>query len=310
MAWTRATGPGHLGRRQPDRPRPRRRSLAETDRSRSVENLIETGRSWRGGDRAGRAGAVWAGQLARGILAAPAPAARARGHAAGLPGDQPAGRSPARRGDPARRRARPSSRGTAARRPVHRRGRLRGGRPAGLRLSPGCRPSPTSSCRPPRPGGLSARGRTLRNESVELEIDEATGGIRGVMAVGEATARLGQQLVIAGLGEAAGKPRRQPDEGGAVRRRLRRPRPGPGDRGRQLWSIRGPERRLAGFTQRYRLWTGRPILEIDITLERPRPRLARARGRGRSLDDLPGLPLGLARLRTRCSAGRCCSLPR
>ena len=27
--------------------------------------------------------------------------------------------------------------------------------------------------------------------------------------------------------------------------------------------------RLASFTQRYRLWTGRPILEIEITLSRP-----------------------------------------
>ena len=56
------------------------------------------------------------------------------------------------------------------------------------------------------PGGLSARGRTLKNETVELEIDEATGGIRGVMAVGESMPRIGQQLLLAGLGEAAGKP--------------------------------------------------------------------------------------------------------
>ena len=54
------------------------------------------------------------------------------------------------------------------------------------------------------PGGLSA-GYTLKNETIEVEIDEATGGIRGVMAVGESTARLGQQLVISGLGESGGK---------------------------------------------------------------------------------------------------------
>ena len=29
---------------------------------------------------------------------------------------------------------------------------------------------------PSAPGGLSARGRTLKNESIEIEIDEATGG--------------------------------------------------------------------------------------------------------------------------------------
>src|SRR5262249_17407169 len=47
-------------------------------------------------------------------------------------------------------------------------------------------------------GTLSARDRILRNESLEVEIDPATGGIRGVRSPREETARLGQQLVIAG----------------------------------------------------------------------------------------------------------------
>jgi alpha-mannosidase len=120
--------------------------------------------------------------------------------------------------------------------------------------------------RPPTtPGGLSARGRLLKNESMELEIDEATGGIRGIMAVGESTPRLGQQLVIAGLGEPGSKPvasqmkatRYDLDYAGpalvqaTASGTLVDPRTGAG---------------LAAFTQRYRLWTGRPILELDITL--------------------------------------------
>ena len=61
--------------------------------------------------------------------------------------------------------------------------------------------------RPPASAaGLSARGRQLRNESIEIEIDAATGGLRSVAGVGEPTARLGQQLVMTGLVDAQGKP--------------------------------------------------------------------------------------------------------
>src|SRR5204862_182270 len=44
---------------------------------------------------------------------------------------------------------------------------------------------------PPAPtGALSVRGRVLRNESMLVEIDPATGGLRGLMAAGEEIARL------------------------------------------------------------------------------------------------------------------------
>ena len=59
---------------------------------------------------------------------------------------------------------------------------------------------------PPVTGGSQARGRRLRNEFVEIEVDNATGGIRSLMAVGESTARLGQQLVMTGLLDSQGKP--------------------------------------------------------------------------------------------------------
>ena len=38
---------------------------------------------------------------------------------------------------------------------------------------------------PAASAGLSARGRQLRNESIEIEIDAATGGLRSVAAAGE-----------------------------------------------------------------------------------------------------------------------------
>ena len=46
---------------------------------------------------------------------------------------------------------------------------------------------------------LSVRDRTLRNESMEVEIDAATGGIRNLRGAKESTPRLGQQLVTGQL---------------------------------------------------------------------------------------------------------------
>ena len=117
----------------------------------------------------------------------------------------------------------------------------------------------------PLPESLAARGRQIRNESIEIEIDAATGGIRSLAAVGESTARLGQQLVMTGLLDAQGKPatskmraeRFELDYGGPALVQAT-----------SSGSLVDPERhnRLASFTQRFRLWAGRPVLEIDITL--------------------------------------------
>jgi alpha-mannosidase len=125
---------------------------------------------------------------------------------------------------------------------------------------------------------LSARGRTLKNESIAIEIDANTGGVRSVTAAGESSARLGQQLVITGLVDAQGKPaisqmhvgRFEVDYGGPAlvqatsSGRLKDP---------------GTGKSLAAFVQRYRLWAGRPIAEIDITLSELDPAwLERAAG--------------------------------
>ena len=120
--------------------------------------------------------------------------------------------------------------------------------------------------RPPAEAhGLSAKGRLLKNESIEIEIDAATGGIRSLTAVGESTARVGQQLVIAGLTDAQGKPatslmrsdRFEIEYGGPALVQAT-----------STGGLVDPQNgdRLASFVQRYRLWAGRPIFEIEITL--------------------------------------------
>jgi alpha-mannosidase len=115
------------------------------------------------------------------------------------------------------------------------------------------------------PGGLLARGRTLKNETITIEIDEATGGLRGVMAVGESTPRLGQQLVMTGLGEHAGKPLQSQMKAERFDIEYAGPALVQATTSGHLIEPRSGNR-MAQFRQRYRLCTGRPILELEITL--------------------------------------------
>lgn len=111
---------------------------------------------------------------------------------------------------------------------------------------------------------LSVRNHVLRNESIAVEIDQATGGIRGLHAARETTARLGQQLVALGLRGPDGAPATSKMVAGSVTVEYAGPAlaqvvssgtlVGPGDV------------RLASFNQRYRLWSGRPTLELEIAL--------------------------------------------
>jgi alpha-mannosidase len=127
-------------------------------------------------------------------------------------------------------------------------------------------PRETDLGRPPAATrDLAARGRQLKNESIAIEIDSTTGGLRSVAAVGESSARLGQQLVMTGFVDAKGKPaisqmrseKFDVDYGGPALVQAT-----------SSGSIVDPlkQNRLASFVQRYRLWAGRPILEIEITL--------------------------------------------
>jgi alpha-mannosidase len=112
---------------------------------------------------------------------------------------------------------------------------------------------------------VSAKERTLRNETMAVEIDAKTGGIRGVSATGDTGARVGQQLVIAGLKEIDDKPAVSKMVSDGFEIEYGGPALVQGSsRGGLFDPISG--QRLANFTQRYRLWTGRPILEVKITL--------------------------------------------
>ena len=127
-------------------------------------------------------------------------------------------------------------------------------------------PKDADLTRPPATtAGLSAKDRRLRNESIEIEVDPTTGGLRSIAAVGEESPRLGQQLVMTGLVDAQGKPstsqmrseRFEVDYGGPALVQATAT-------GTLVDPVNGD--RLASFVQRYRLWAGRPILEIEMTL--------------------------------------------
>jgi alpha-mannosidase len=112
---------------------------------------------------------------------------------------------------------------------------------------------------------LSARERDLRNESIAIEVDNATGGLRSIAKVDEPSPRLGQQLVIHGLTDTAGKP---------IASQMRRDTYAVDFGGPALvqatstgWIVHPSSGSiLANYEQRYRLWTGRPILEVRINL--------------------------------------------
>jgi alpha-mannosidase len=120
------------------------------------------------------------------------------------------------------------------------------------------------SAPPTAPGAVSARDRVLRNESLEIEIDKETGGIRGLHAPGEPTARLGQQLAIADApGSKMHADSFEVEYGGPALVQAV---------ARGTIAQAHDQRPLASFRQRYRLWTGRPILELEIVLDDLDPR--------------------------------------
>lgn len=109
----------------------------------------------------------------------------------------------------------------------------------------------------------SIRDRNLANDSMTLSIDPATGGIRGLQSITEETARLGQQLVINGLVGPDGKP--APSKMRATNFVAEYGGPALAQ-AVSTGTLHDPldDRKLAAFRQRFRLWAGRPTLEIDI----------------------------------------------
>jgi alpha-mannosidase len=127
-------------------------------------------------------------------------------------------------------------------------------------------PAETKPDAAPAPlGAVSAKGHTLRNDAIEVEVDATTGGLRSIRSTTESTARLGQQLTMTGLVGPDGVP-------ATSRMRLEHFEVDYGGPALVQATTRGTlrdpqdDRPLARFHQRYRLWTGRPILEIDIAL--------------------------------------------
>ncbi|MDG3002717.1 glycosyl hydrolase family 38 [Paludisphaera mucosa] len=114
------------------------------------------------------------------------------------------------------------------------------------------------------PGKVSASGNVLKNETVEVEFDPDSGGLRGVLAIGESTARLALQVVMTGVG--------RPVDGKPAVARMKREKfevefAGPAlvqavSTSVLIHPTRGNT--LARIVLRCRLWTGRPIVELDL----------------------------------------------
>ncbi len=127
--------------------------------------------------------------------------------------------------------------------------------------------------------GASASKNVLRNQSIEVEIDETTGGIRAVRAPGEESPRLAQQLALLGFADALGQESRVRMEmtsldhvfttHGGCRVKTA---------GRLIEAAGGKS--IASFTQEFTLWSGRPILEIDVRISEVDAEWLRAIARG------------------------------
>jgi alpha-mannosidase len=112
---------------------------------------------------------------------------------------------------------------------------------------------------------LFIKDRTLHHESMSVTLDPHSGGIIGVKGINEPTARLGQQLVIVGLTGPDGQPALSKMKGAKFHADYN----GPALlQATTTGTLHHPadDRLLATFTQRFRLWTGRPALEIEIKL--------------------------------------------
>ncbi|HEY2159608.1 MAG TPA: glycosyl hydrolase family 38, partial [Isosphaeraceae bacterium] len=113
-------------------------------------------------------------------------------------------------------------------------------------------PAPTGA-----PEHLAIRDRTLDNAILSVSLDHGSGGIRGVSGINEPTARLGQQLVIVGLADVDGKPAPSVMKGTGFEADYGGPALVQATASGTLHHP-ADDRRLASFTQRYRIWTGRP----------------------------------------------------
>jgi len=120
---------------------------------------------------------------------------------------------------------------------------------------------------PSNPSGtVLVRGQTMSHESLIVSVDPATGGIRGINAVGEESPRMAQQVVINGLVDRDGKP--APSRMRATSVQVEASGPALA-RITSRGTIHDPrtDRPLANFTQEVELLSGRPTLEVTIRLD-------------------------------------------
>ncbi|AMV38570.1 glycosyl hydrolase family 38 [Planctomyces sp. SH-PL62] len=114
-------------------------------------------------------------------------------------------------------------------------------------------------------GKVSASGNVLKNETIEVEFDQESGGLRGVLAIGESTARLAQQVVVTGLDGADGKPAASRMKRESFEVEYAGPAVVQAVATSQLVDPTSGKA-LARVIQRCRLWVGRPVVELDVSV--------------------------------------------
>lgn len=114
--------------------------------------------------------------------------------------------------------------------------------------------------RVPMPKGKLAEDRILRNEFLEAEVDPTTGGLRTIRPVRKPQGRLGQQIVFGPGSVMRAREIRVVSEGPAVGEIVSH-----GD------LLDAADKVLARFTQRFRVWWARPVLELHLALELQQP---------------------------------------
>jgi hypothetical protein len=102
-----------------------------------------------------------------------------------------------------------------------------------------------------------ARNRRLKNTQIEVEIDKKTGGIRGIWSLRDRYSRLGQLLVHSAGSEMIAreiKVDRDDRLVGVIR-------------SAGVIRARDSKKELAKFEQSVRVWRGRPVARVDISIE-------------------------------------------
>ncbi|MBY0585559.1 hypothetical protein K2X85_00170 [bacterium] len=102
-----------------------------------------------------------------------------------------------------------------------------------------------------------ASARRLKNTQIEIEIDKKTGGLRGIWTLRDRYSRLGQQLVHSSASEMIAREIKITQDGSLLGEIVVK----------GIIRALDSKRELARFEQKFRLWRGRPVARLDITIE-------------------------------------------